>query len=250
MYHSPILTGKKTSDFGPRNGDLHAGVDIAAPRYVTPVIAIKNAWTINHYSAGYGNYIDLFFDGDYKQNLSAPSKQYMARYAHLAFSAVNDHQFVKKGEIIGYVGSTGNSTGAHLHFELHLPTIGLQPDDWGYKPWRHGVVNPLEYIEFELDGEVINPLSDWRVEQGNLELERLVEDGLINNPENYNTPEKMLSAVPYWLHWTMMNRVRDESTVAIELLNKELEYVKNEHEKLKETLMNLAENLIIKLKEE
>ncbi len=250
MYHSPILTGMKTSDFGPRGNDLHPGVDIGAPIYVTPVISTKQGWTMNHYTSGYGNYIDLFFDGDYKQNLSAPSKQYMARYAHLSFSTVSDNQFVEKGEVIGYVGNSGYSTGPHLHFELHLPEIGLQPDDWGYKPWRHGCVDPLKYIEFELDGEVINPLSDWRVEQGKLELQRLVDDGLISNPENYDSAEQMLSNVPYWLLWTMMNRTRDENAIAIELLNKELEYIKNEYEKLKEILVESTENIIKKLKEE
>ena len=209
-YHSPILTGRITSRFGPRGADLHAGVDVGAP-HGDLVYATDDGWCYNITSPGYGIYVDLFFDGDYINHLSVPSRQHMARYAHLSKSLVSNHQKVKKGDPIGLVGSTGNSTGPHLHFELHIPEVGLKPQDWGYQPWRHGVVDPMDYIEFVLNGKVVNPLyEDWRIEQGRAELKKLFENGLISNLDYHLTEERLLGSTENWLFWIMLNRVRDE----------------------------------------
>ncbi len=66
-------------------------------------------------SVGYGNYIDLAGDG------------YWSRYAHLQSFAVAPGVHVKKGDVIGYGDSTGNSTGPHLHFELKINGTYVNP---------------------------------------------------------------------------------------------------------------------------
>jgi murein DD-endopeptidase MepM/ murein hydrolase activator NlpD len=96
----------------------HTGVDFAAERG-TPVRAVGDG-TVSHagWSGGYGKVIDLQHDS-----------RYMSRYAHLHNFAegVRPGAQVKKGQIIGYVGSTGRSTGPHLHFELYKDQQYIDP---------------------------------------------------------------------------------------------------------------------------
>lgn len=86
---------------------LHNGMDIAAPEG-TPVMAgLSGTVTAADYNDSYGNYV-ILEDPD----------GYEIRYAHLSSISVSAGAEVEKGEEIGAVGSTGNSTGAHLHLEL------------------------------------------------------------------------------------------------------------------------------------
>lgn len=86
---------------------FHEGLDFAAPTG-TPVFATADARVeVAERKGGYGNCIDL----DHGYN-------YMTRYAHLSQILVKPGQQVKRGEMIGKVGSTGKSTGSHLHYEV------------------------------------------------------------------------------------------------------------------------------------
>jgi murein DD-endopeptidase MepM/ murein hydrolase activator NlpD len=88
----------------------HTGVDFAAQRG-TPVRAVGDGViTQSGWNGAYGKAIDIQHDSTY-----------MSRYAHLDGFAEGLHEgvTVKKGQIIGYVGSTGRSTGPHLHFEFY-----------------------------------------------------------------------------------------------------------------------------------
>lgn len=105
-----------TSSFGMRkspisgNWNFHKGIDMAAPRG-TDVMACKTGTIAlivkNDYI--YGNYIEIKHDGEMT-----------SRYAHLSEIKVSKGQIVSKGSIIGKVGSTGLTTGPHLHFEILL----------------------------------------------------------------------------------------------------------------------------------
>jgi murein DD-endopeptidase MepM/ murein hydrolase activator NlpD len=114
--------GVLSSGYGWRWGRMHRGIDIAAP-IGTPVHAAAegtiefSAWN----SGGYGNMIDI-----------RHANGTVTRYAHLSRSLVRAGQRVGQGEQIGLVGSTGYSTGPHLHFEVHLP--------------NQGTVNPIAYL--------------------------------------------------------------------------------------------------------
>ncbi|MCH9055295.1 M23 family metallopeptidase [Synechococcus sp. PCC 6716] len=113
-----------TSTFGwrvhPIFGDrrFHSGTDLAAPEG-TPVLAVFDGRVVeSNRLGGYGLTVIL----------RHPPDQHETLYAHLSQLFVNPGQWVKQGEVIGLVGSTGNSTGPHLHFEIHEMTAqGLIP---------------------------------------------------------------------------------------------------------------------------
>jgi|GEM_PF-569726 len=101
--------GRLTSPFGWRWGRMHEGIDIANLRG-TPVYA-ADAGTVIHAArkSGYGNFI-IVYHGDGKETC----------YGHLNGYAVGAGDTVEKGQLIGYMGNTGRSTGPHLHFEIRI----------------------------------------------------------------------------------------------------------------------------------
>lgn len=115
-----------TSPYGWRNpalgnGGWHTGIDIGAS-YGTEIWASKGGtvtrarWA----TSGYGNYVVInHYDGS------------STLYGHMDHYCVSEGQTVSQGQVIGYVGSTGNSTGPHLHFNIYIDGA---------------TVNPLEYL--------------------------------------------------------------------------------------------------------
>ena len=101
--------GSVISPFGRRGGRLHAGVDINA-RSGTAVSAAQAGTVIRAgWYSGYGKCVDISHgDG------------IVTRYGHLSSIAVSTGQKVSKGQYIGRVGATGNSTGPHLHLEVRV----------------------------------------------------------------------------------------------------------------------------------
>lgn len=102
--HGPV-----TSEFGPRWGGFHPGIDIAPP-FGTPIHAAKaGVVIIAGWVSGYGNYVVI----DHGGGLSTG-------YGHQSKLAVTQGQSVTQGQVIGYEGSTGMSTGPHVHFEVRI----------------------------------------------------------------------------------------------------------------------------------
>jgi murein DD-endopeptidase MepM/ murein hydrolase activator NlpD len=98
--------GRMSSGFGYRWGRLHAGVDVAAPRG-TPIWAAKAGTVIfTGWESGYGNTVII----DHGRGLTT-------LYGHQSRIKAREGQRVRQGQTIGYVGSTGHSTGNHVHFE-------------------------------------------------------------------------------------------------------------------------------------
>ena len=118
----PTEGGSVSSPYGIRvnpihgGGEWHTGVDIAAdfgaPVYAAAMGTVEAA----NWNGGYGQYIKL-----------AHGNGYESVYAHLSGIAVVSGQTVRKGEIIGFVGSTGYSTGPHLHFEIFVDGENIDP---------------------------------------------------------------------------------------------------------------------------
>lgn len=106
--------GLLTSGYGWRWGRMHKGIDVAAP-VGTPVVAAApgviefSGWN----SGGYGNMVDIRHPDGNK-----------TRYAHNSRNLVRVGQKVEQGQQIAEMGSTGYSTGPHVHFEIHLPNQG------------------------------------------------------------------------------------------------------------------------------
>ena len=114
--------GTLTSGYGWRWGRMHRGIDIAGPvgtpiMAAAPGVVVRSGWN----SGGYGNLVDIrHADGS------------LTRYAHNSRLLVREGQQVRQGQQIAEMGSTGFSTGPHLHFEVHLP--------------NSGTVNPLAHL--------------------------------------------------------------------------------------------------------
>jgi len=102
--------GVLTSPYGWRWGRMHQGIDIAAP-FGTPIVAAASGEVISvGWLSGYGNLVKLkHLDGS------------ITLYAHNNRNLVSHGQKVAQGEQIAEMGSTGHSTGPHLHFEIHSP---------------------------------------------------------------------------------------------------------------------------------
>ncbi|MBC7158558.1 MAG: M23 family metallopeptidase [Porphyrobacter sp.] len=118
----PVDGVRLSSDYGMRSHPVlggrraHNGVDLAGASG-TPVYATADGLVARaDYYGSYGNYIQIEHGGELQ-----------TRYAHLSGFAVGAGQRVVKGQLIGYVGSTGRSTGPHLHYEVRVAGRPVDP---------------------------------------------------------------------------------------------------------------------------
>lgn len=110
------VQGTITSSFGPRWGRMHEGIDIAGGSG-TPIAAARSGTVIvAGWSGGYGNLVVV----DHGGGLSTA-------YAHLSSIAVSVGQGVGQGTVVGGMGTTGHSTGVHLHFEVRVGGAAVNP---------------------------------------------------------------------------------------------------------------------------
>ena len=119
----PVRTAAFTSGYGVRSDPfrggaaMHAGIDLAGPNG-TPIYATadgtvrRSGWN----SGGYGNLIEL----DHGRGIET-------RYGHLSRMLVSAGQPVRRGQLIGHMGSTGRSTGSHLHYEVRIDGRPVNP---------------------------------------------------------------------------------------------------------------------------
>ncbi len=106
MRTHPVLGGRRA----------HAGIDLAAPTG-TPIYATGDGMVSKaERFSSYGLYVSIEHGAELQ-----------TRYAHMSRIAVAAGQRVKKGDIIGYVGSTGRSTGPHLHYEVRIAGEAVDP---------------------------------------------------------------------------------------------------------------------------
>ena len=118
----PVQHLSFTSNFGVRSDPfrgtaaMHAGVDIPGPTG-TPIYATADG-VINHAArqGGYGNMIEINH-----------GKGITTRYGHLSKIIISDNARVRRGQIIGLMGSTGRSTGPHLHYEVRIDGRAVNP---------------------------------------------------------------------------------------------------------------------------
>lgn len=107
---------------------IHKGIDLSTYRSGDPVIAAASGQVVTvGYDTGYGNYVII------KHNHG-----FYTRYAHLSAFRVQKGQLVNQGDVIGNVGNTGNTTGPHLHYEVHIGS---------------DVVDPAKYLNIKLSAK-------------------------------------------------------------------------------------------------
>ena len=119
----PVRTAEFTSGYGTRTDPFrggaarHAGIDLAAP-LGTPIYATADGTVseAGYNSGGYGNLIKL----DHGRGIET-------RYGHLSRILVGPGQRISRGQIIGHMGSTGRSTGSHLHYEVRIDGRAVNP---------------------------------------------------------------------------------------------------------------------------
>lgn len=114
---SKPVSGVLTSGFGARWGTVHKGLDFGAPAG-TPVHAADGGVVIfaGWNNGGYGNLVKISHENGY-----------VTYYAHNSSVAVSEGDRVYKGQVVSYVGSTGDSTGNHLHFEIREDGVARDP---------------------------------------------------------------------------------------------------------------------------
>lgn len=99
--------GYRVDPFGGGSGDFHPGIDIAVA-YGAPILAASSGKVETaQWNGGYGNYVKLDNGHGFE-----------TAYGHMSAVAVGKGQEVKRGEVIGFAGSSGVSTGPHVHFEI------------------------------------------------------------------------------------------------------------------------------------
>ena len=125
-YIWPVNSRRITSTFGGRaspggiGSTNHKGLDIGGVGYNSQVFAAKAGTVIvSQYSRGYGNYV-VVSHGSGNTTL----------YAHMSSRKVSVGQYVKQGAVLGITGSTGNSTGPHLHFEITENGVRINPQKY------------------------------------------------------------------------------------------------------------------------
>lgn len=115
-YFTQPAVGVLTSGYGVRWGRNHNGIDIGADTGADVYAADGGVVTYAAVCGGYGNYIMI----DHQNG-------YQTAYGHLDEILASDGDVVRAGQLIGKVGSTGNSTGPHLHFEVRAGDLFLDP---------------------------------------------------------------------------------------------------------------------------
>lgn len=108
--------GELSSPFGYRWGRLHAGIDLANDAGTVIRAARTGRVSYVGWYSGYGNTVVIEHD-----------QGYVTLYGHLRDYIVGNNQYVKAGQIIAHMGSTGDSTGPHLHFEVQKNGTPINP---------------------------------------------------------------------------------------------------------------------------
>lgn len=116
----PAVGGYISSKMGSRWGSYHRGIDIARPSNYNILASDNGVVTFTGWDGTYGQKIVISHNNGYE-----------TIYAHLSEIKVSEGQVVPQGSVIGIMGSTGRSTGTHLHFEVHK---------------GGSLVNPLDYL--------------------------------------------------------------------------------------------------------
>ena len=143
------VRGTVTSNFGPRWGRNHDGIDISAPTGTAVRAAACGTVSLAGQQSGYGNMVCI-----------THTSQFSTCYAHLSRFGVSNGAQVQQGQVIGYVGCTGNCTGPHLHFETRVNGQAQDPRTYlagGAMPGKQATVAGSEQHRHQVERDRDTP---------------------------------------------------------------------------------------------
>lgn len=156
LSHIPAIIPINIKDFSMSSGygyrvdpvygttRFHAGLDFAASMGTEVYATADGVVDVADRRSGYGNCIDI-----------SHGYNYLTRYAHLSEILVRPGQQVKRGDLIGKVGSTGKSTGPHLHYEVRFKDEPQNPVNYYFMD-----LTPEQYAEMVLEAENAGHVMD------------------------------------------------------------------------------------------
>ncbi len=128
IWPVPYSSSYITSPYGYRNDPIsgaykfHSGIDISMPNAMGKnLVAVKSGTVIRttYSNSGYGNYVMIDHGGGY-----------VSLYGHCKSLAVSNGQYVSQGQVVAYIGTSGYSTGPHVHFEIRLNGEKMNPSNY------------------------------------------------------------------------------------------------------------------------
>ena len=129
---APVKDASVSSHYGRRRDPFtnlpafHSGIDFSGPAG-TPIYAPADGIVRKAGPAtGYGLLVELEHGRGISTKNFKPT-DYVTRYGHLSRLAVQTNRFIQRGELLGYTGNTGRSTGSHLHYEIHVNNRPINP---------------------------------------------------------------------------------------------------------------------------
>jgi len=156
MLIKPVPNWYVTSPFGYRFHPIdnewkgHSGVDLRAPTG-TPIVAANSGIIEDATNSVCGNGMKI--KGD----------EWITGYCHLSMFAVSDGDYVEAGELIGYSGNTGNSTGAHLHFTVRKDGELLDPEQvLYYTPNQTPINEPTITNNYNIPIPIVYPKPNYK----------------------------------------------------------------------------------------
>jgi murein DD-endopeptidase MepM/ murein hydrolase activator NlpD len=117
LGHISMFFGENENPFTGQNY-VHKGIDLSTYRAGDPIVATADGQvvTVDYDAAGFGNYVII-----------RHKHGFYTRYGHMMSFKVKTGQRVEQGEVIGYIGNTGLSTGPHVHYEVHVGSDVVDP---------------------------------------------------------------------------------------------------------------------------
>lgn len=152
----PVEEPRYSSRYGPRRGGMHTGLDLACPPNTVVVAADDGVVISSGWGGALGQSIQILHRGGL-----------VSVYGHNTRVMLKAGEQVKRGQIIAFSGSTGRSTGPHVHFEVRFMSVAMNPEDFlQFGLYQPGVAlreeSPLAG-DLEESARVDNPSSEARI---------------------------------------------------------------------------------------
>lgn len=198
-----------TSPFGPRKDPIngatafHTGIDLVKA-HRSPIRAFV-AGTVTHAKMGVAG----TGYGGFGITVAVRDKNGATHmYAHLNDATVNVGDMVKRGDVVGHQGSTGRSTGSHLHYEVRRKGYGTHTDPIAYL--REYYRDEADALVEKAEEAVMEAIAEWKLQLADKAIDSLAAKAVLNNAEEWKArlrsePEKVRDDMA-WLVFVLTDR--------------------------------------------